>query len=235
MADRAGVPRKPIHAAEKDQYQIVGKFVGDWMPELGYLLQTYHGGRQFNFLTKIKGGTVDPYTLELDKHDMEAAGIPLDTPFVSKITPTQISQERDNGKLPIIGQMIDWFEFTGLVLPKIHIQRPGQVFPFHFDDLTTHRNNTADSAFVDEDPDRFARIEVQLKPWDYGHVWAIGNNYWSDWEAGEIMYHSWYNIPHGTANCGSTARICLQITGEVTPEVLAKLKRNNGNIDLRKM
>lgn len=232
MADRAGVPRKPVHAAEKDQYQIVGKFVGNWLPDLKHLLETYNGGRQFNFLTKLAHGKDDPYTYDLDRYDMEAAGIPLSTPFVSKITPVEIKRQRRIGKIPVIAQMIDWFEFTGEILPKIHIQHPGQVFPFHFDDLTTHRRNTADSKYVDENPDKFARVEVQLKRWDYGHVWAIGNNYWSDWEAGEIMYHDWYRVPHGTANCGYKARICLQITGEVTPETLAKLKRNNGDIHL---
>lgn len=231
MADRAGVPRKPVHGTPKTEFQIVGRFVGDWIGELEHLIRKYHGGEHFNFLTKMKKG-VQPYTYELDKNDMVSSGLPLDTSFVSKIRPSTLKEENELGNIPTLQKMIDWFEFTGLVLPKIHIQRPGQIFPFHFDDLTTHRNNTADSSFVDENPDAFARVEIQLLDWNYGHVWGIGNSYWSDWQAGEIMYHDWYAIPHGTANCGATARINLQITGEVTPEVLAKLKRNNGDINL---
>lgn len=230
MADRAGVSRHPVHGAEKTKIQIVGKFVGDWNDDLDYLLSTYHGGRGFNFLDKLPREVGDPYTKNLDIADMDTAGIPHDAKFVYKIGANMMDEALFNNKIPTIKKMIDWFGFVGKVLSKIHVQHPGQIFPFHFDDFTTHRNNSIDSNFVDSDPNRYARVEIQLKPWEYGHVWAVGNNYWSDWQAGEIMWHPWYDVPHGTANCGMGPRINLQITGETTPEVLEKLQRNNKDI-----
>jgi hypothetical protein len=235
MADRSGVSRKPNLDAELTQFNIVGRFIGNWTHEVQYLIDKYKGGRGFNFLDKLgksqQTGNLDiPYTAQLDQADMEAAQIPLDYKFAYKIDPGKLEFEKEN--IPTIWKMINWFEFTGLVLPKIHIQYPGQVFPFHFDDLTTHRNNSAADHDMDDDQEKFARVEVQLQDWDYGHVWGIGNNYWSSWKSGEIMWHPWRDVPHGTANSGKIPRINLQVTGGCTPEVIEKLKSNFGDIIL---
>jgi hypothetical protein len=63
------------------------------------------------------------------------------------------------------------------------------------------------------------------------------SNYSSRWEfmadrAGEIMFHPWHNLPHGTANCGMSPRICLQLTGETTPELRARLNSFTGDIKI---
>lgn len=224
MADRAEVSRTPKYNDPITDFQIVGRFVGEWDSEVSFLRQKYDDGIGFNFLTKL--GSIEPYTKELDLHDMEEAGISKDHIFVQRITPKQIEESLID--IPIIKKMIDWFEFSGLILPKIHLQFPGQVFPYHFDDLTTHRNNSD----KDIDPYKYARIEVMLKDWDHGHFWGIGNNVWKNWKAGEIMFHLWHSIPHGTANAGRTPRINLQITGEVTEQTLIKLNKDNGEIKL---
>ena len=225
MADRAGVSRKPEHDAELTRFNIVGRFVGDWDNEVNFLLEKYNNGRAFNFLSKMDGV---PYTENLDRNDMISSGLDLDYKFVHKITPKQLEENKQS--LPTLWKMIDWFGFTGLVLPKIHVQFPGQVFPYHFDDLTRHRNNSGANHVIDENPNRFARVEIQLRDWDYGHVWGIGNNYWSSWRAGEIMWHPWREVPHGTANAGKVPRVNLQITGEVTPELYSRLQSNVGDI-----
>lgn len=241
MADRNEVPRIPDLDAKLTHFNIVGRFVGNWAHEVEYLLKRYNGGRGFNFLDKLgKDKAVEqehnaskrkvPYTVQLDQADMERAGIPLDYSFANKISPSSLAREKDH--LPTIWKMIDWFGFTGNLVPKIHIQYPGQVFPFHFDDLTKIRNNSAEEHVMDDNPEKFARVEVQLQDWDYGHVWGIGNNYWSSWKSGEIMWHPWHNVPHGTANTGKKPRINLQITGECTPELIEKLKSNLGDIIL---
>ena len=61
---------------------------------------------------------------------------------------------------------------------------------------------------------------------------GVGNQYWSRWEAGEIMWCDWYKVPHGTANAGLKPRICLQVTGGVSSELYDRLRRNNGVIKL---
>lgn len=221
MADRANVSRFPIQD-NLTEFKILGRFVGDWSSELDFLKTKYANGKGFNFLTKL--GNTEPYTKDIDLNDMKAAGIPENSIFVQRITPKQI--QADIEQIPTLKKMIDWFEFTGLILPKIHLQYPGQVFPYHFDDLTTHRSNSN----IDIDPHKYARVEVMLLDWNYGHFWGIGNNVWKNWKAGEIMFHTWHDIPHGTANAGMTPRINLQITGEVSNETIKKLNKDSGEI-----
>jgi hypothetical protein len=234
MADRSGVSRTADLTALPTEFNIVGTFIGDWSTEVDYLLKKYDGGRGFNFLDKLgtnKNNIRDiPYTHELDQYDMEYSGIGIDYKFAHKIDPLKMRNEKDN--IPTLWKMIDWFGFTGLVLPKIHIQYPGQVFPFHFDDLTTHRNNSVELSNMDTNQELYARVEVQLLNWQYGHVWGIGNTYWSSWKAGEIMWHPWHDVPHGTANSGRVARINLQVTGGCSLDTISKLKSNHGNIIL---
>lgn len=232
MADRAGVPREYDKTRESDEFIISGTFRGEWTTEVEALLEKYSGGRGFNFLNKATRGVniIKPYTFDMDKYDLEEVlGVSSESEFVNKVTPKQLRESRD--LCPSIWKMIDWFGFKGLVQPKIHIQHPGQVFPYHFDDLTTQRGNT-DSFNVDKDTNKYARIEVQLFNWDYGQVWGIGDTFWTKWEAGEIMWCDWYSAPHGTANMGLKPRICLQLTGEIDEEILNRLKTNNGNINL---
>ena len=231
MADRAGVNKVPELNAVKTKFFIVGRFVADWSEEVDYILTSCSGGRGFNFLNKL-GNNKLPYTYELDKFDMISSGFDPNITFVNKIGSDKMNEIIKTGRIPILKKMIDWFEFKEKVLVKIHVQKPGQIFPFHFDDLTTHRNNSLEATEIDESPNSFARVEIQLKSWDYGHVWAIGNNYWSNWRAGEIMWHPWYDVPHGTANCGRSLRINMQITGGTTTELLEKLKQDNGDIVL---
>lgn len=226
MADRVEFTQKPLDP-EPNKFNIVGRFVGDWDEELTRLIQRSGGGVPLNFLSKMEGGEA-PYTATLDRNDLTSSGLSENTVFLNRIIPPLINR----ANAPTIYKMVDWFGFVGKVIVKIHIQHPGQVFPYHFDDLTTSRNNSGDKHLMEDDPARWARIEVQLKDWDWGHMWCVGNTYWKQWKAGEIMFHPWHNIPHGTANCGSTPRICLQITGETTAELREKLNSQLGDIVL---
>lgn len=236
MAEKSGGPKKANIYAEEDDFQIVGWFEGEWESELNALFSKYNIDKGFNFLTKlgedVKNRTIKPYTYEMDKYDMEEIlGISVESEFVSKLTLKHLSESRDI--CPNLWKMIDWFGFKGKIVPKIHIQLPGQVFPFHYDEFTSHRDNVDNpNSNLDINPDRYARIEVQLLDWDFGHIWGLGNTYWSNWKAGEIMWHNWYNMPHGTANAGLTPRICLQVTGEVDEVLYEKLRKCNGTIKL---
>jgi len=226
MADRAGFTQKPLDDVE-NKFNIVGRFVGNWAAELDKLIALSKGGVPLNFLKKMEGGE-DPYTVELDRNDLQSTGLNENTVFLNRIMPPVLNRS----VAPTIFKMVDWFGFAGRVLIKIHMQQPGQVFPFHFDDLTTNRNNNGSKHLMDENPERWARVEVQLKDWEWGHVWGVGNTYWKQWRAGEIMFHPWHNLPHGTANCGMSPRICLQITGETTPELRQRLNSFAGDIKI---
>ena len=112
---------------------------------------------------------------------------------------------------------------------SFHIQRPGQMFPYHVDELPNIRDNNPDH-WTNQKPEAIARLEIMVHDWQPGHVFAYGNTYWDHWKAGDIAFHSWRDIPHGTCNLGSTDRVTLQLTGytsELTREIISK-----GNIIL---
>lgn len=206
-----------ITANPTEEWSILGRFNGQWKGELESLIKSSGGGTPLNFLNKMVYDT--PYTSSLDNADMTRMGIGKDPVFLQRIVAPYLNPI----DCPILFKMIDWFELE-TPLSKIHIQHPGQVFPLHIDDLTTHRGNNSGNTEMDTHPERWARFEVQLKDWCWGHVWGIGNTYWKQWKAGDIMYHPWWIHPHGTANFGLEPRINLQVTGKVTAGTLEKLK-----------
>ena len=222
--------RSPWHfdkqAEPTADWSILGRFVGDWQQELAQVIRSANGGSPLNFLNKLKTQK-KPYTYSLDKTDMSTMGLPDDAVFLYRI----LAPDLNPLDCPKLFKMIDWFGLED-VLPKIHIQHPGQIFPLHIDDLTTHRGNQKDNTVMDEHPEQWARFEIQLKDWTWGHVWGIGNDYWKQWSAGDIMYHPWWIHPHGTANFGMEPRINLQLTGRVTERTLECLAKNHGDIPI---
>ena len=199
------------------QFKIPGRFIGDWGAELEALMQK-GDKRGFNFLNKFRDASKKPLTYNLDKNDMEKMGLPEDYVFLHKI----IFPDLNENDCPLLWKMSDYFGMNN-ALRKIHIQSPGMVFPLHLDDLARNKGKFErdgyDKKVVGDLPNNMlARFEVQLFDWEWGHVWGMGNDYWKQWKAGEIMWHEWWNHPHGTANFGMTPRVTLQVTGRVTPK-----------------
>lgn len=227
MADKVGAPRRPTPGAAPTHFTIAGRFVGDWQAELEHLLAASREGEPYNFLAKkakdpsAKGAK----TKQLNQADMDRMGLSPSYEFVRKIR----NVEAHRALAPTICKMIDWFAFSGQVVANIHVQNPGHVFPFHFDNLITVRGNSAE---ITDDPAKHGRVEIMLRDWEFGHMWGVGNAYWSNWRAGEIMFHPWHDTPHGTANAGMAPRVNLQVTGEMTPELAQRLTRDNGDISL---
>jgi len=230
MADKVGHPRRPILDQEPTPFQITGRFVGNWEAELQYLLEATKSGEAYNFLAKkTKDDSAAGYkTKALNEFDMDKMDLTKEYEFVKKIRTPELEEHREH--IPTIWKMVDWFGFTGEIVANIHVQQPGHVFPFHFDNLITVRGKKA--ILDDGEAERYGRVEVMLRDWEYGHIWGVGNTYWTNWHKGEIMYHPWHNVPHGTANAGRYPRINLQVTGTMTPELEDKLNKNNGDIFL---
>jgi len=84
-------------------------------------------------------------------------------------------------------------------------------------------------------PKKWRRVQVMLEDWVWGHVWTMGNSYWSQWRAGEIMNFKWWETPHGTANFGYSNRYSLQITGIATDLTFERLEGKDQRIDLSKL
>lgn len=226
MADKVGVPRKPTFDGSVTNFTIVGRFIGDWNEELNNLLNQTNNGESYNFLAKKTKDSSEKghKTKELNKSDMNKMSMSENYEFVKKIRNVEMYD------VPLIKKMIDWFGFEGTVVSNIHVQSPGHVFPYHFDNLITVRGNKAE--LTEEETHQYGRVEIMLRDWEYGHIWGIGNSYWSNWRAGEIMFHPWHNVPHGTANAGMYPRINLQVTGKMNDELKTRLNRHNGDIIL---
>jgi hypothetical protein len=236
MAARAGGGNRPcldinnVDPATLD-HNIVCTFSNMHLvqAEVEGLMTAFDYGYGFNFLSKFKSGS-QPYTYDLDKYDMDQMGLSTNDVFVQKITGNQLKGVQND--IPNIWKIINWFGFVDHITCKLHFQFPGQVFPFHFDDLTKQRGTDAVDDSLDADPDNWARVEVQIYDWDWGHVWALAHTYWTHWTAGECVWHDWNTVPHGTANCGMSKRVTLQISGQTDATLQAKLRANNGTIDL---
>jgi hypothetical protein len=103
---------------------------------------------------------------------------------------------------------------------RLHIQRLGQVTPFHIDQQMRYARSgwrkIWTDAGADKNPLKLRRFLIMLQDWDYGHVWQFGNTYYQGYRAGECVTYDWCNMPHGTANFGYAPRITFQITGFVS-------------------
>jgi hypothetical protein len=100
------------------------------------------------------------------------------------------------------------------------------MFPYHVDEIPNIKDNQIDHEF-DKHPEQVARLEIMVYDWQPGHVWAYGNTYWKQWKAGDIAWHNWRDIPHGTANFGRSDRVTLQVTGLTTDLTLERLQKKS--------
>lgn len=207
---------------EPPPFQILGRFGGaDWMPEVLALTNAGDGVSEFGFsncCNNSRARNLKNYQFDLELTGDQNYG--MDHVFVDRVKTPLMTRER----LPNIFKMIDWFEFTPeSVEARIHVQSPGQVFPVHVDGLDAQKTDPATRKEMRRNPRKWCRVQVMLEDWVWGHVWAMGNSYWSQWHAGDIMYFKWWETPHATANCGFAKRYSLQITGVATDATLRKL------------
>lgn len=216
---------------EEPPFRIVGCFTGeDWSSELNKLETMANGGSEIGF-SFYYTETTKRFTAnsQFDLSGQQKPSYSEDLKFVSRIKAPVLSREN----APILFKMIDWLAFEPeSLVARIHIQRPGQVFPLHVDGLIKHRKSVEHMREMMDSPEDYARVQIQLCDWTWGHVWGIGYSYWSQWKAGEVMYHPWQNLPHGTANFGFASRYTLQVSGHVTELSRERLQLQNQLISL---
>ena len=209
---------------KEQPFSILGHFHGeDWGAEVDNLIKISDGGAPFSFLMK------KDHKWEAEHIDMIRAGYRASAVFVNRIMKPFLSRQN----APTLFKMIDWMELQGPLSARLHVQHPGQVFPFHIDLLNVRHSEEYPLSEMEKEPELWTRFQVQLAEWEYGHMWAIGNTYWNQWKTGEIMHHSWHNIPHGTANASLTARVTLQVSGRITDATRKKIGQVDQKIDLR--
>lgn len=204
-----------INEDSNPPFKILGHVKGDLIAEFNRLMQveklipnTFVNRLQHNSPNEVK-----PYTLDYDLKELSELGLPDDYSFFSVlyIKKSTLFQQ--------VAQSFGLEETNA----KIHVQRPGQIFPYHIDEIPGLKKNDPDH-WLDQKPEAAARFEIQLLDWRPGHVWTYGNTYWKQWKSGEIAFHEWRHIPHGTANISDSIRASLQVTGFVTEKTLDIIK-----------
>ncbi|MFN7728011.1 MAG: hypothetical protein ACK5P7_02520 [Bdellovibrio sp.] len=217
---------------EELRFDILGHFEGaDWLSEVKALEAEATGGAKFGFSHCVAAaGAKHKPNQQFDLNLSEERSYNDEHVFLNRIKAPLLSRE----KAPLIFKMIDWFGLQeGSVDPRIHIQHPGQVFPVHVDGLMKQRKDDDVSLAMKQRPEDWVRMQVQLQDWVWGHVWALGNGYWSQWRAGEIMYFKWWEVPHATANCSFAPRYSLQVTGLATALTRERLKERGVRLNLK--
>jgi len=104
-----------------------------------------------------------------------------------------------------------------------HIQRAGQVFPYHIDFF--HRRNR----FSKGDPKKLIRLMIMLTDWEQGHFFGYGNFHYSNWRAGDVTTFHHEHVPHYSANASYKPRVMILLTGfktEATEDFLWKMKNS---------
>lgn len=201
-------------------FKQLGRFEGDWSKELELIMGSQEAHPN-SFLSRL-GPDHKPYTDRLDAADLERMGLNPEWVLFDKYR-VPVETER-------LRKMINHFGMHNVGC-NIHVQRPGQSFFFHIDNLTSLRRNV-NKAVIAKNPDAAARFGIALTDWVPGHVYAFGNTYWKQWRAGDVVWHDWINTPHGTANLSQIPRVTLQVTGMVTETTRRLLRDGLGNVKL---
>jgi hypothetical protein len=196
-------------------YKLIGRVEGDLAAVYEQQLKV-QTPKANSFLSRFKvQRNLDdlPFTAEYDQAELEYLNLPLDHTFFYNLPRTGNET---------VQRILDSFKFERCG-GSFHIQRPGGIFPYHIDEIPSIKDNDPNS-WLDTDPKWAARFEIQVFDWQPGHVWAVGNTYWKQWKAGDILWHDWRHTPHGTCNFGRSDRVTLQVTGVCSEETLEIIK-----------
>jgi hypothetical protein len=110
---------------------------------------------------------------------------------------------------------------TELVNPVayIHIQQPGQMTVLHMDNARAdNRHHDENGKILTEKQrrERIGRVFIMLDDWHPGQVIMMGSEHFTHWKKGDMIYFSWKDLPHGTANFGHHSRPMLFVQGDIT-------------------
>ena len=206
-------------------FDVICKFKGDWdagvkralRKSVEHTIGNYRNRGQSLQDTNLHDGEMMDVKRASGRDDVSC--MYYDTPVSLRYDPTGKETwkiDRHQEYEPFF-KMLEAIGMYDVHLMRIHIQRLGQVTPFHIDQQMRYarpqwRKRWLDAG-ADKNPLKLRRVLIALTDWDIGHVWQFGNTYYSGYDAGECVVYDWCNMPHATANMGYTPRITLQATG----------------------
>jgi len=177
--------------SQDTDFKIVARFTGDWSNEL----------------QQIKN-SVEPVTWKTRKKNYHNSNASLDTEVNDLIragqNPDTVMYRRSREITGIWQTMVDCL---GLLNTKtaFHIQYPGEMVNLHIDKQYE----------MNDDPSKVSRFLIFLEDWKPGHFIQFGTSL-CKWQAGDVFWFDWANMPHATANAGWEPRCLLQCTGTIT-------------------
>lgn len=125
---------------------------------------------------------------------------------------------------PMLLKICNAFKFAEPWSYTCHVQRTGEVFPWHID--VFHYRGIFQNH---PQPHKLMRVMVMLTDWEPGHFIGYGNYSYTQWKAGDFHTLSHANVPHYTANASYNPRCMLLITGmktDATDEFLWKAQNS---------
>jgi len=120
----------------------------------------------------------------------------------------------------------------------INLQYPGSMASLHADSLSGWLKDASvdlDAKFdkalkQPSGSKKLHRCFVALSDWQRGWMWQFGNEYWSNWKKGDVVWFDWRNIPHATANAGYAPRPILKISGQ--SDIIDDIIQNNRKLSI---
>jgi len=200
-----------------DGAQVLGRFEGNWDDEIAQMIElsksrsfgTRNMSSELNLVDLDNPtGNVAEYTEMIegfrpfekeyfDKTDLDYYGYPI------------INKTNEIG--PKVTALFNAFKFAAPTTYTVHIQKIGQIFPYHIDFF--HRRRWKDAP-----QDKVIRVQVMLNDWQPGQCLGYGNSVYTGWKAGEFHTFDHASVPHWTSNANNIPRVSLLITGVKTPE-----------------
>lgn len=91
----------------------------------------------------------------------------------------------------------------------VHNERPGEVFPMHFD--RNKWNHFSLDGNTDYDPN-YGLYIIFFDDWQHGHAFQMGTKFLT-WKSGDVFSWSHRDTPHGSSNFGYEDRTVLLVNG----------------------
>jgi hypothetical protein len=208
---------KNQHDPRFDGAQVLGRFEGEWANEVAQMIEISKS-RSFGTRNSIDGqnnSDLDNPTGDKEAYQSMIEGFrPFEKEFFDKTDLDYYGYpiiNKTNQIGPKVTALFKAFKFAEPTTYTIHIQKVGQVFPYHIDFF--HRRRWKDAP-----QDKVIRIQVMLNDWVPGQCLGYGNSVYTGWKAGEFHTFDHASVPHWTSNANYEPRVSLLITGVKTPE-----------------
>jgi hypothetical protein len=191
-----------------DTVQGLGQFSGDWSDEVETLINT---SSPCTLANRGKGWTGNFPKIMRNPEAQDYVRRWYEDNTVLNYDKTQLTN-KSNIIGPKIEKMISMFKLDSPWMFGVHVQKTGQMFPYHLDYFpkNSHFHEVKD----------VIRVMIMLTDWTPGQFMGYGNHTYQNWKAGDFHLFNHEHTPHFTANASYVPRVNLILTGIRTKETI---------------